>query len=96
MRVEVTTKFKFSEGIVIIDVALVPRGSGNRAAARRLAQSFRNHDRLKPHIVKVTCGSSRVLVHFRSSLELMSIIREIRLDREIQDVPGQLQMFEPA
>ena len=91
MQVEVTTRFKPAENLVILDMALTPRGSGNRAAARRLAQSFRNHAELKPHIHHVTCGSSRVIVTLVNSLALMKIIATIK--RGTVDVPGQLALF---
>jgi hypothetical protein len=89
MQVEVTTKLK--PGILVLDIALVPRGSGNRNAARRLANEFRENEHLSPHVVKVTHGTSRVLVHLRSSVELMRIVAE--WPRPEPDVPGQLPLF---
>jgi hypothetical protein len=89
MQVEVTTKLK--PGVLVLDIALVPRGSGNRNAARRLAEGFRTNGKLAPHVLKVTAGTSRVLVHLRVSLELMRIVAE--WPKVEGDVPGQLPLF---
>ena len=91
MQVEVTTRLKPADNLVILDIALTPRGSGNRHAARRLGRQFEQHADLKEHIEKVVVGSSRVVVHFRNSLAFLKAIRSVK--RGTLDVPGQLQMF---
>ena len=98
MQAEVSTRFKLNErlrcGVFIFDIKLTPRGSGNRAAARRLAQQFRTHEKMKPHIVKVVCGTSRVTVHFINSLELMNLFRELRAEElERRADRSQLKLF---
>lgn len=98
MQVEVTTKIKLggeTGSILILDVALLPKGSGNRAAAQRLAEGFRRSPELAPHVVKMTTGTSRVIVHLRNSPSLISAILKIKA--MARDVPGQLPLFgQPA
>jgi hypothetical protein len=92
MQAEVTTKFKMTEGVMVLDIKLVPRGSGNRAAAQRLGRGVRSHPDLGPHIKRVVVGTSRVTVHFLVTLEFLKIVRDLKLE-ENRDVPGQLALF---
>src|SRR4051794_16083183 len=103
MQAQVTTKFKhLTSGVkgkaeLVLDVALIPRGSGNRAAARRLAAQFKAEARLKPHLKRVVAGSSRVTIHFRLSGDLILALEEMKREHrermKAQDVPGQLSLF---
>ena len=96
MQVEVKTQLKIQRDgtpLVILSVILLPRGSGNRNRARRLADAFRNHPRMKPHIREVICGASRVTVHMRSSLSLLREINALAGAARAGDVPGQLALF---
>jgi hypothetical protein len=102
VQAQVTTKFRhLTSGVkgkpeLILDVALIPRGSGNRAAARRLAKQFREEGRLKSHLKRVVAGSSRVTVHLRLSVDLLEALDEMKREhreRVTQDVPGQLSLF---
>ena len=79
---------------MVLDVKLLPRGSGNRAAAERLARQFEADERFAPHIIEVNAGASRVTVHFRCSLALIRAIQEAKI--EVRDVPGQLGLFNGA
>lgn len=94
MQAEVTTKFKMTESVMVFDIKLLPRGSGNRAAAKRLAAQFKADPRLAAHILKVVVGSSRVTVHFNMTLELLSILRELKAEelRRRRD-KSQLNLF---
>lgn len=97
MQVETKTRIKLARDgtpVVILDMLLLPRGSGNRNAARRLADAFRRDVRFKDHIRKISCGASRVTVHCRSSKAFLKMVLE--MTDEPKDVPGQLAMFRPA
>jgi len=73
----------------------VPRGSGNRAAAQRLAASFRQSS-LGDHIERVDLGTSRVVVTLRNSPSLWKALIALRVAPS--DVPGQqlIQFPRPA
>ncbi len=83
---------------LILDLLLVPRGSGNRAFAAALAKSIREHPKLGHHVRQVTAGSSRVIVSLISSPGLMKTIWQWNKDRvDAQgDVPGQIPLFGSA
>jgi aconitase A len=67
-----------------MQIDLLPRGSGNRNFARRLADAFNVNQQLAPHIVKASAGASKVVVHFRPSLDLMTTIYGMKI-REMKD-----------
>lgn len=95
MQIEVATKLRLKDNTVIIDVKLLPRGSGNRNAARRLGESFRRNPHLKDHIKKIVIGTSRVTIHLISSVKLLAEIQRMIADNVAQrDDPGQLPLFE--
>lgn len=100
MQIEVKTRLKVARDgtpVVIMDVLLLPRGSGNRNRARQLADAFKVHPLLKRHVRRVVCGASRVTVHMRSSLGLLRDINAIAPEMErTQDVEGQLKLFGKA
>jgi hypothetical protein len=79
---------------VVLDMKLVPRGSGNRRFARKLAASFKRDPDLKPFISKVVTGTSRVTVHVRAEVGVFAAMARVssRVLRD-RDVPGQLKMF---
>lgn len=96
MEVELVTKthVKGRRVSIVLDVKLLPRGSGNRAAACRLAASFRQNPYLKPHLIRVVAGASRVTVHLRPSIDLAGDLRQLVLDdRARRDAPGQLGLW---
>lgn len=97
MQIEVKTRLKIARDgtpVVIMDVLLLPRGSGNRNRARRLGEAFRQHPKIKKHIRKIVVGASRITVHMRSSIALMRDINQISPELEAtQDVEGQLKLF---
>lgn len=79
---------------VVVSLAIVPRGSGNRYKARRLADAFASDERMKRHLKRVVCGASRVTLHLRPSLALMEDINAICSEaKSSRDVRGQLVMF---
>ena len=53
---------------------LVPRGSGNRNFAAKLAEEFRTHEILGPHVRRASAGASRVLVVFDPTPAAMAAI----------------------
>lgn len=79
--------------VVVMEILLLPRGSGNRNTARRLANHFRTNAELKPHVKKVVCGTSRVTVHLIPSIDLLQIIEDIKRRQREADLPGQLPLF---
>ena len=94
MQIEVTSKIKFAGdtgSVLILDVALLPKGSGNRAAAERLAHDFRTNPELAPHVEKITAGTSRVIVQLRNSPSLLAAI--VKIKQAARDLHGQLHMF---
>lgn len=97
MQVEVKTRAHVNrkgKAEVLLQLLLVPRGSGNRRTAQRLAKSFRDHPIMKPHITKVVCGCSAVTVHLRSSLAMLQALAET-MDQEKakKDVKGQMRLW---
>jgi hypothetical protein len=81
---------------LVMEMLLVPRGSGNRRFAQDLARAARQHPKLKPHIKRVRAGTSKVLVVFRPSMALTKIIFEWnreRIESETVDVEGQIPLF---
>lgn len=96
MKIEVRTRMRIARGgvpTVVLDLLLLPRGSGNRNRARRLAQAFREHPKMKRHVRRVVCGTSRVTVHLRASVPMMRDIWAIAPEQGIPDVPGQMPLF---
>lgn len=95
MQIKVTTRMRLKEEGVVVDMILLPRGSGNRNAARRLRESFERNEQLRPHLLRVVSGTSRVTLHLKASVELMRVISEMRTAAEqARDVPGQLKLFQ--
>jgi hypothetical protein len=97
MEIEVKTRSRVTRlGVpeIIVQCTFLPRGSGNRYKARRLAELYKRSEELKPHIRRIVVGTSAVTVHMRASLSLMSAMDEfLARAREPKDVPGQLKMF---
>ncbi len=81
---------------LILDLLLVPRGSGNRAFAVALGKSIRRHPKLGQHVRQVKVGSSRVVVSLISSPGLMKTIWQWSPDEPAVDVEGQLPLFSKA
>jgi hypothetical protein len=76
-QVEVKTRLRWNgrrDPELVLDVLFVPRGSGNRPYAMKLARAFRNHEVLGPHVREVKAGASRVTVSFITSVKLMAIV----------------------
>jgi hypothetical protein len=61
---------------VVVYVDFVPRGSGNRNLARRVAQAFRTDPLLKDHVIKATAGATRVTIRFRASLDAVRAVMD--------------------
>jgi hypothetical protein len=97
VQIEVKTKVRVTRagaGEVVLTIAFLPRGSGNRGHVKRLGQVFRKHEVMGPHVKRLVCGASRLTVHLRPSLELMAAVNEIAAEhRRVMDVPGQLPLF---
>jgi len=97
VQVEVKTKAyvtRDGQPRVVMTLDLVPRGSGNRANARRIAAAARGHRIMGPHITRVVVGASRVVLHMRASLGLLAAVNEVAREVEAsRDVPGQLPLF---
>ena len=74
---------KMPETVMQIDI--LPRGSGNRNLARRLAEAFESHDLMGDHVTEVRAGASRVTVHIKPSLAAISAVMEC-MKRERQRV----------
>jgi hypothetical protein len=82
---------------LILDLLLVPRGSGNRSFAVALAKTIRKHPKLGPHVRQVKAGSSRVMVSLTPSAGLMKTIWQWTQDEsQTADVEGQLPLFVQA
>lgn len=81
-------------GEVVVVIDLVPRGSGNRNMARRLADEFRDHEVLGVHLLEVRAGASRVTLHFRPTWEAMKAMWEWTSEgkRAGRDNPDQLKL----
>jgi len=79
---------------LVIEIGLLPRGSGNRNLARSIANAAKHHAKLAPHVKRVRAGSSKVWVILRPSAALMRIMMEWHQDRlDEVDAPGQLPLF---
>lgn len=95
MQVDVRTKMRVSKTgpEVVFSITLLPRGSGNRAAVKRLGETAKK-SAMGPHIKRMVCGSTRLTLYLRSSLALMKTIMEWTDEQvKIQDVPGQMSLF---
>jgi hypothetical protein len=73
--------------MLVMQIDLLPRGSGNRNFARRLAASFKTHDLLGPQVVKVVAGTSRVTVHMRSTIAALEAVAECQ--RRVREQQAQ-------
>jgi hypothetical protein len=98
MQIESRARLKINrsgtKAQIILDMMLMPRGSGNRAFARRLGESFKRDKRLDAYRTRVVIGASRVTVHLKAEPGLMATILEISQSISQQrDLPGQLPMF---
>lgn len=97
MQIETKTRTRVNkqgEREVIMEIGLLPRGSGNRNKARGIAAWYANHPELKPHILSIKAGTSKVTVHFRPSLELMKLMMEYAQRQAMaKDVEGQMALF---
>jgi PHD/YefM family antitoxin component YafN of YafNO toxin-antitoxin module len=94
-RVETRTKTRISpEGrAVVLMITLLPRGSGNRAAVRRLAAAAAA-SAMAPHIKRVVCGSTRLTLYLRASLGLMAAVLEVTKNAEKnRDCERQMPLF---
>ena len=98
-KVELRTRVKgllTDKPTVVLDVLLLPRGSGNRKRARELAALLRSNDLMGPHIDRVVCGASRVTVHVKATVASMRALNQWlereRLKKE-NDVEGQPPLF---
>lgn len=79
---------------ILLEILLVPRGSGNRKWAVALAKAARVHPELGPHIRRVRVGSSKLLITLKPSVSLMSAMMSWNQRRLASaDVPGQLPLF---
>jgi hypothetical protein len=79
---------------VLMEILIVPRGSGNRNLARGLAQAAKLHPALGPHVRRVRAGASKVWVTLIPSLALTRTLLTWESERQGQaDVPGQLPLF---
>ena len=95
MQVETRTKTRVAKDgpEVVLSITLIPRGSGNRAAVRRLAAAARVSD-LAPHIKRLTVGATRLTIYFRASVQLMAAVVEFTKNAEKSaDCEGQLPLF---
>jgi hypothetical protein len=77
---------------LVMEILLLPRGSGNRNMARALAQAAKKDRRLGPHVKRVKAGASKVWVTLVPSMALAHTMLEWNGDRPA-DVPGQLPLF---
>lgn len=100
MPIEMTTRVVFRPGespwpLMVIDQVFVPRGSGNRNKARRLAESWRQSVLMAPFVEKVTVGASKVRVHLTMSPALKKAMDQYQREQaeQIPDVPGQELLF---
>lgn len=96
-RIDVSTRLHVDrKGVheTVIRLVLLPRGSGNKNKAKRIAQAFRNHRILKPYIRRVAAGLSSVTVYLECSLGAIEAVNEaVREERQSKGVPGQLALF---
>lgn len=93
MQIETRTILKPADGVLVLSLTIHPRGSGNRAAVKRLAEAAKKSE-IGPHIVRVICGSTRLTLHLKASISLMRAVNEISSRAASnRDVPGQLPLF---
>ena len=98
MHVETRTSLKWSKdgerAWIVLDMMIKPRGSGNRAFARRLGESFKRDQELKPFLAKTVVGTSRVTVHMRCDLALIgAMMRVCQRAAERRADPDQMALF---
>jgi len=80
--------------VLILEILLTPRGSGNRKLAVALARAAKSHAKLGRHVKKVRAGYSKVWITLTPSVALARTMLEWNADREkTPDVPGQLPLF---
>ena len=92
MQMDVRTRVQTTKrhGVeIVMTVALLPRGSGNRGKAARLAKQFKTDPVLGSHVLSAVAGASKVTVRLRPSLALAVIIATWPNKK---DVPGQLPL----
>jgi hypothetical protein len=79
---------------IILEILLLPRGSGNRKLAVGLAKAAKSDPHLGPHVKRVRAGSSKIWVTLQPSAALMAtMLTWHRRRAETADVPGQLALF---
>jgi hypothetical protein len=79
---------------ILLEILLVPRGSGNRKWAVALGKAARVNPELAPHIRRVRVGSSKLWITLKPSASLMSSMMSWNKRRaDSADVPGQLPLF---
>lgn len=78
--------------VVVMTIQLVPRGSGNRNLAKRVAEAVKNDPYMGRHVLKAIPGLSKVVVEFDASMEAMLDAWRMMLDRR-RDVKGQKFLF---
>ncbi len=89
-------KRRWSDGDseIVMQILLLPRGSGNRKMAVALAKAAKADPKLSPHVKRVKAGASTVWVILRPSFALAKTMMEWNRQRvENPDVPGQLPLF---
>lgn len=96
-NVDVKTQMRVAKdgvGEVIMRVTFLPRGSGNRYKARKLAEAFTKDKRMGPYVRKVQAGTTSVVVHVQACLGMMEAVNEISAEyRAAKDAEGQLALF---
>ncbi len=79
---------------ILLEILLVPRGSGNRKWAVALGKAAKVHPEIGPHVKRVRVGSSKLWIALKPSASLMASMLSWNKRRvEMSDVPGQLPLF---
>jgi len=65
-------------------VNVLPRGSGNKAFARKLARAFKADCDIGPYVNRVVIGSSSVLIYLRRTpaLDLIMLTRSLAIHNQ--------------
>ena len=83
---------------LIMRIVLLPRGSGNRNKARRLAESFKTDKHLAAHIGKVVTGTTSITVHMPITGDMAQAVNAYLAESKEQaeqaklNLPGQLPL----